>query len=285
MFFYLTLNYKSYNMLKNITKLVGLAFLALSSESVSAQTLGTLTFSFTPISHTGYSGTKNALAVWIETGAGAFVKTKLRYAGPGHGTCDHLPTWAVNSGGAASNCVAAACNVTDATTGATLPSFTAKSITWDGKNVVGASNGSIVTDGTYRVAIEECWNHVGSTALRYFTFTKGPSLDHQTPAADANFTNIVLHWAPTAAGIETEVNATEVIVYPSPSTGVFNIDYNQASQVTVINSVGQIVFNEVIEEGTAGTKNVDLSKLGNGTYIFRVYNGKEFTNHQVVLNN
>ncbi|NBX28636.1 MAG: hypothetical protein EBR55_10435 [Chitinophagia bacterium] len=61
-----------------------------------AQTQGTLTWSFTPTSHTGFAGTRNVLAVWIETSTGTFVKTKMRYVGGG--TDDHLPTWAAKAG-------------------------------------------------------------------------------------------------------------------------------------------------------------------------------------------
>ena len=94
-------------------------------SSVNAQTPGTLNFTFTPTSHSGYQGTKNVLAVWIQSSTGAFVKTKLRYAG--NSTKDHLPTWAVNAGGSSTNCLSSNCNVVGATTGATLSNFASKS--------------------------------------------------------------------------------------------------------------------------------------------------------------
>ncbi len=195
---------------------LSLACIALAtsfSVSVSAQTAGTLTFSFTPVTMSpGYSGTRNVLAVWIQTsanGAAGFVKTKLRYAGGG--TSDHLPTWSVNAGGTAGNCLSAAPNpnVTDATTGATLSSFTAKSITWDGKNVVGLANGTTVADGAYRVAIQETWNHgTTGTVTTYFAFTKGPTEDKQTPANTANFTGITLDWLPSTTVTNTITTGT-----------------------------------------------------------------------------
>lgn len=199
-------------MKKNILQnLAGIALSILFSANLLAQTAGTFTFSFTPVTMSpGYSGTKNVLAVWIQTSAGAFVKTKLRYAGGG--TSDHLPTWSVNAGGTSGNCLATACNVTDATTGATLSSFTAKAVVWDGKNVSGTVNGTLVADGAYQITIQETWNHgTGGTVTTSFPFTKGPNPDHQTPANTANFTNIKLDWVPTSSStLNVTTSATNV---------------------------------------------------------------------------
>jgi hypothetical protein len=50
---------------------------------LSAQTGGTLTLSFTQTPHTSFQGTKNVMAVWIESSIGTFVKTRARNAGGG----------------------------------------------------------------------------------------------------------------------------------------------------------------------------------------------------------
>ena len=114
-------------MKKNINKFAILIAVVCFSISLQAQTLGFLTFTFTPVTKAPcYSGSRNVLAVWIQTGSFSFVKTKIRNAGGS--TADHLPSWAANSGGSASNCMSAACNVVDATTGATLASFTPKTL-------------------------------------------------------------------------------------------------------------------------------------------------------------
>jgi len=196
-------------MKKSLLCLCCITIILSSCISIFAQTAGTLTCSFTPVTKSpGYSGTKNHLAVWIQTSTGAFVKTKLRYAQVER---DHLPTYAVNSGGTASNCTAAACNKTDAITGATLPNFTAKTIVWDGKNVNGTANGTTVPDGVYKVTIEETWNHgTSGTIVKSYTFTKGPNADHQTPANDAYFTNIKLDWVPAATGLTVATSVVNV---------------------------------------------------------------------------
>lgn len=190
------------------TKLISfLMFLGLFTQTFNAQTSGTLTFNCTTIAHTGFSGTKNVLAIWIQTNSGAFVKTYYRYAGGG--TSDHLPTWAVNSGGTAANCLSASCNIVGATTGATLNGAVTKSITWDGTDL----SGNQMPDGVYKVTIQETWNHgTSGTVTRSFSFTKGPNSDIQTPATDANFSNLSLQWIPALPVASFTYNGTNACV-------------------------------------------------------------------------
>ncbi len=258
-----------------------LLFLALN---LSAQTAGVLTVTFTPVSHSPcYQGTKNVLAAWIQTSTGGFVKTKLRYAG--NSTSDHLPDWAVNSGGSAFNCMSTACNKTDATTGATLNGFTIKSFTWDGKNVNGTSNGTTVADGTYKVTIQETWNHgTNATTIRSYTFTKGPNEDHQTPAADADFKNIKIDWMPGGTASVDAFNASfQLNVYPNPSTGVFNVDYNQTGTLKVLDATGKLVYEELLETTSEATKSIDLSAFENGMYTFQISNSNQISNFKIAL--
>ncbi|MFM6935882.1 MAG: DUF2271 domain-containing protein [Flavobacteriales bacterium] len=246
---------------------------------LQAQTQGTLAFTFTQTSHTSYSGSRNVLAVWIQSSTGTFIKTRMRYAGGG--TSDHLPTWAVNSGGTSGNCMSGSCNTVGATTGATLTSFGTRSVTWDGTD----ASGNVVADGTYKITIESCWNH-GSTAkvTRSFTFTKGTAPDVQTPTADANFTAIGLAWNPAGVGV-TE-NAPEMIVsiHPNPSTsGIFTVDFNQATKVTAMNLAGEEVFAEDVKINEV-SKSVNLSNMSNGVYFICVANGTAVSKHKVVIN-
>lgn len=262
-----------------IKQLLSIVAISAASLSLYAQTSGSLTFTFTTIAHTGYSGTKNVLAVWIQNSSGQFIKTKLRYAG--NGTNDHLPTWAVNSGGSANNCLAASCNISSATTGSTLSGATTKTITWDGTN----TSGTVVPDGTYKVAIQETWNHgTSGTTTRYITFVKGPSADVQSPTADANFTGMSLAWNPSAAGIEETTSNTGVKVYPNPSTtGVFTIEFDNADKVRVLNVLGVEVLEEKIASGE-NKKSIDLSRFSNGVYFISLTDGNKTTEHRVVIN-
>ena len=253
------------------------------ASTATSQTSGTLTFTYTPVSHMGYSGTKHVLAVWIQTSSGGFVKTKLRYAG--YGTSDHLPTWAVNSGGPAYNCMSSSCNTTDGTTGATLTNYATKTITWDGKNVVGSSNGSVVADGVYKVTIQETWGHGSSgTVTSSFSFTKGPSPDHQTPADTPNFTNIILDWNPSPAGIEENAKEQEVVIYPNPSQGIFNVNYIHGSKIKVSDLSGAMLYQANLDQIASGSVRLDLSDFNDGIYVVTISHNDENWNYKVILN-
>ncbi len=262
----------------------------LYSFSMNSQTSGTLTFSFTEIpvatASTYQSTGKHVLAAWVQnttgTGTGTFVKTKLRYAG--NNTSDHLPTWAVNAGGTAANCLAAACNVVDATTGATRSTWTTYTSTWDGKKGATAT-GTLQPDGVYKVTLQSTWNHgTAGTATSSYTFTKGASVDHQTPAANATFSNVVLHWEPSALGVDESLVGNPVInIYPNPNNGSFNVDYSKVGNIKIINTLGEVIFEEKLDPLSEGTKRIDLSNFSNGIYFINVANNKGSLNHKVIL--
>lgn len=265
-------------MKKIILKLSGALLFAFITTSSIAQTPGTLTFSYTPTSHTGYSGTRNVLAIWISSNSGTFVKTRVRYGGC-NSTSDHLPTWAVASGGSQWNCMSSACNVVDATTGCTLTGYSTKNITWDGTDV----NGNVVADGLYKVTIESVWDHGGSGgATRSFSFNKNIAVDSKTPTDDANFTNISLTWTPAADAGISDVQPSEISIYPNPTSGQFKINYKNADAYKVFDLSGKMILANRIG-APAGTIDVDLSDQANGVYMIHVINGGETSIHKVVL--
>ena len=261
-----------------------LAFtLCMVTMQMFAQTNGSMTFTFTQVAKSPcYSGTRNVMAVWIQTNAGGFVKTKMRNAG--NSTADHLPTWAVNSGGSSMNCMSTLCNTTDATTGATLSGFGAHTITWDGKGVNGTANGTTVADGVYKITIQETWNHGSTnTTTRSYTFTKGPNADHQAPADDADFKTMTIDWVPSGTGIETVESTPLIDVYPNPSTGMVSIDYSRATAIKVLNILGEVVYEMTPSELEEGSEELDLSSLSNGLYNVMVMNGTASSQYKLVI--
>ena len=247
----------------------------LISVNTNAQTPGTLTFSYTPVSHNGYSGTKNVLAVWIRDNNGGFVKTRLRYVG--WNTADHLPTWAVNAGGSSWNAMTG-CNTVDATTGATLTNFTTKTITWDGTN----TSEQIVPDGTYKVCVQSTWDHGnGGTTYKEYSFTKGTADDIQTPADDANFTNISVEWHSTA-------NVKEVLtpifsIYPNPTSGIVNVEYKNISNIKVIDMQGKMVYTRQFSNTIEGKEIIDLSNFAKGMYQVVLINDNKTVVKKIIL--
>lgn len=268
-------------------KLTIITLLILSIFGYS-QTDGSLTFTFTTPKHTtGNYLTSGAyvLAVWVETSTGTFVKTKLRYVGSG--TDDHLSTWGTAAGCANTTAVTATtgCNVTDATTGATQTTFLSRTVTWDGKNTNGTSNGSLVADGNYRLAIQETWGHGTSTVVRYFPFTKGTSIDSQTPTADGNFTAISLKWTPATLGT-TDVNLKpQSTISPNPSTGNISIQLkNETNYIVVYSLDGKIVYQEDLKNTKSSNfKNLNLSFLQNGEYIVNVSNAYGSSSNKIII--
>lgn len=280
----------------NLLKLATALILLCITTVTSAQTAGTLSFSYNqPVptapkpTYTGYCVT----AVWIENNAGTFIKTKMRYVG--NSTSDHLPTYAVKAGGTASNALASGVNVTDASTGATRKNtttpvgFGAQSFVWDGKNVIGSLNGTTVADGVYKVWIESTWVDSGSNnhqELSSYSFTKGPTSATTTAVGDTYVNSIVMTWTATGLGIE-DVKDKEpaVIIYPVPSTGVFNIDFkNDIKTIKVYDLLGQTVYSEVVNNNAVATsKQIDLSNLSNGNYVISLSNQNGVSNYEVIL--
>jgi hypothetical protein len=140
----------------------------------------------------GYSP-KHLVAIWIENSTGTFIKTKVKYSSSSN--YDHLGNWTGKS----------AQNTVDATTGATLNTHGTVTFTWNGTNVAGAQ----VADGIYKVWVEMAWASsltTGKTTTS-FSFTKGTSPDHQTPANLTNFANITLDWVPAGNPLTLTTNA------------------------------------------------------------------------------
>lgn len=251
--------------------------------SLIAQTNGTLTVTFNEVAKTPtYNGnSQHVLAVWIQTNAGGFIKTKRRYAGGG--TSDHLPTWSVNAGGTAGNCLAASCNILDATTGATRSSWTTYTVNWDGKKGA-AATGTLQPDGVYKVAIQSTWNHgTTGTTMQTYTFTKGATADHQTPADNAFFTGVVIDWVPSVTGVSETENAPELSIYPNPTNGVFNVDFKNATSIKVMNTLGDVIYDEKIVQSAEGSKKIDLSSYSNGIYFVSVSNNEATSNYKIIL--
>lgn len=249
----------------------------------NAQTQGTLTFTFTCPKHTTgnyVTDGRYVIAVWIESctpcgttaGTSTFVKTKLRRWGSG--TNDHLPTWVTKS----------AQNVTDATTGATTTTFTSQTVTWNGTNTAG----TVVADGSYRVCVQETWGHgTANTQTRYFPFTKGTAVDSQSPTADTHMTALSLVWQPALGNETFTQKGPDSVVYPNPSTGVFNVEITEGQTVNsiqVLNILGEVVYTKQISTGLENnTLAIDLSSMNEGIYLVNVTNDTGTSTHKLYL--
>lgn len=251
---------------------VGLFFLFIASSGYS-QTSGALTFSCKTTAPNGTWGTKHVLAVWLENTANpsVFIKTKAKYGNDD----DHLTSWSSKSGK----------SLVDATTGATLSSYSTISATWNGTN----TSGTVVPDGTYNVYIEMGWgsNKTTDHAVTSFTFTKGPTAQHIAPASVTNFTNVAIDWTTVATLVGATENFDNVCAYPNPTTGKVNISFNRElpnATVKVADLLGKTVFSERNVTIPVGTKIIDLSAHLNGMYFITIESADLKYNYKVLIN-
>lgn len=275
--------------MKKLILLIAIGSLLMLGNNSYSQTAGTLTVSYNQPIPTSPSGTKNVYAVWIENGAGAFIKTKMRFWGVGN-TDDHLPTWVTKSGQSALTTIA------DATTGATRTSsttptaFGSKTATWDGHSSNGTVNGALVADGVYKVWVESSWQNSLSSnahnAIISFSFTKGAATDHQTYTGDNYFNTIVLDWVPTTSGFDYLTLGSSINVYPNPSNGYVNVDLSQipvGSKIQIHSIVGKKLFEESVEKSN-GVKTIDMNGFENGIYLVNIQFKNQNKAFKVVLN-
>lgn len=244
---------------------------------ITAQTQGTLAFSYTPTSH----GTGNhALAIWINGGD----RTLYKYCDAA--TYNYLPNWAsfANCGfqGTTIDATSTLCRLGGTTTGAPLTSYAPMNVVWDGLTY----NGNLACDCTDLVYIEETWG-TGSThtAVRYFPFVKGPAIDDQTTGItnDANFTGVSLIWQPYLATATFET--AKATIYPNPSkNGVFDIDFKDTvNSIKVYNTLGAVIYHENVSFESNATKKLDLSNFSNGIYTIILNNDNGSSNYKVVV--
>jgi len=84
------------------------------------------------------------------------------------------------------------------------------------------------------------------------------------------------------------VEGNDFAVYPNPSSGLFNIQYNSGTNsplnIRIDNIYGQVVYSETISNFT-GTldKALDLSSLSDGMYTVTLKDGSNFKSHRLVL--
>lgn len=264
--------------MKKLVFLLFLGFIVVSANKTLAQTAGNLSFTVTVTCPSGTFNPKHIVAIWIQNSSvsgssAAFIKTKVKY---GNSYLQYLNAWKS----------ASISNTADATTGATK-NATSETITfsWNGTNV----SGILVPDGTYYIWMQATSSDANG-ASTYLSFTKGAVADHQT-GGTGNFTNMVLDWTPSTAGInESTSGDLSVKCFPNPFITETTIDYtleNPAKvSVYVYDAQEKLVkslVNDIEAYGKNSVKWVASSDINPGVYYVSVKAGKYNILKKVVL--
>ena len=151
---------------------------------------------------------------------------------------------------------------------------------WKFNNIMLADSGSNepASHGYIQYRIKRTNNNTPGTQIKNTAYIY---FDFNEPVV----TNTAINTIETITGIKSSFNTNdEWNVYPNPSTGVLYIvnssSVKEASQIQVINSIGQTVLEETI---TSNYKNIDLSKLNNGVYFVKIVSDKYSAIKRVVL--
>jgi uncharacterized repeat protein (TIGR01451 family) len=151
---------------------------------------------------------------------------------------------------------------------------------WKFTNIMLADSGSNepASHGYIQYRIKRTNNNTPGTQIKNTAYIY---FDFNAPVV----TNTAINTIETVTGIIPQASNTNGWnVYPNPSTGALYIvnssSVKEASQVQVLNSIGQTVLEETI---TSNYKNIDLSKLINGVYFVKITSDKNSTVKRIVL--
>ena len=88
-----------------------------------------------------------------------------------------------------------------------------------------------------------------------------------------------------ATGIDSEI-LSNISIYPNPSSGMFTIEFKRVteknSNISIVNSIGNIVFSEELIIGES-SKNIDLSEFSKGIYLIELQTELGFYKKKIIL--
>ena len=147
--------------------------------------------------------------------------------------------------------------------------------TWQWNNIPGSSNIKSkynLTEGVYSWRIRGACGENGTSWATPFT-----GYEHYT-----------LGGVRLANDSQSNSQLTNISVYPNPSKGEFNINFNLESRqdiyLTITNYLGEVVFTEELknQEGQY-SKTIDLGNKANGIYMLNITTNNQNINQKIVI--
>ncbi len=226
-----------------------------------ADTEGKLTVSTTTSTAGGSYKPRNIVAVWIEDASGNFVKTLMVYA---KFYTTYLTKWKASTLKAGSQY-----NSVDAITGASKNAYGNLECYWNGTDY----KGNQMPDGKYKVWMELTdKNSTGNSA--YFEFTKGAAISNPTAANATSFSSNSIKWEPKSTAV-LEKSKNDWVIYPNPSSGIFNLRGEGTAEIEVRSVEGKVVYR-------GSQKMIDISDRPAGTYFVKISYGDKTEIQKIV---
>ena len=124
---------------------------------------------------------------------------------------------------------------------------------------------------------------IGETLLQDISGTNGDAGEWYYTSATAM---VRLSFDPNVVGIN-EFKAGNINIYPNPSNGSFNLDINRTEssdlELTIQNTLGQIVYSETLSNVSKLQKQINLSNLEAGIYTVTITDESKLSSSQKVI--
>ena len=105
---------------------------------------------------------------------------------------------------------------------------------------------------------------VGATNQTYTALTNG---SYAVIVTIGNCSDTSLCTNINTDGIKLNIKESNILIYPNPNNGLFTVELNGKSQISIINTLGEVVL---VEELDKGKQNINLLKCADGIYFVKI---------------
>ena len=139
-----------------------------------------------------------------------------------------------------------------------------------------------VTTGTAPYTYE--WN-TGETTISILPDSSGTYWCYVTDANGCQDSSNQYVYTSTSV---TELNSNKMIVYPNPTEGIFNIEFNNSdsrfTSLSIVNILGDEVYKEELDNISVKYSNqLDLSEYSNGIYFVKFSSIEKVITKKLIL--